>query len=283
MTEILVIGATGLVGSEVVRRLHGAGHRPRALVRDRQKAVRIWALASPVIGDLARPETLKQAFAGAERAFVLSPPVPETEMLERNAFDAAIAAGVKRIVYLSNYGAAEFDTDMHFHVHGKHEKRLASLGVDWTVLRPTRFMTHTPFVWASVLKRGLLIEGGGEGAITVIDPLEVAEIGFKALVEDGHEGQRYDLTSDDSFTAAGLAEMLSRALQREITIFEGDLDALRAALVENGAPPEYAPLMAGAFAKSAAGNFTRTDTAARLLGRAPRSYRDWLELNLPTA
>ena len=281
--SILVIGATGTVGSELVKQLAAAGVKPRALVRTRDKAEAVAALATPVIGDLARPESLADAFRGAERVFVLAPPTPEQERLERNAFDAAMAAGAKRIVFLSNYGAAVGDEDRHFHVHGKHERRLASLGVDWTALRPTRFMNYTPFVWPSVLQRGLLIEGGGEGAITVIDPSDIAAVAVKALTEDGHDGQAYELTSEDSFTAAELAQTISRVLRRDITLFEGDLDALRAALIENGAPGDYAPLMAGAFAKVAAGVFKRTDTVGKLLGRAPRAYADWLEHNLPVA
>jgi uncharacterized protein YbjT (DUF2867 family) len=156
-----------------------------------------------------------------------------------------------------------------------------ALDVDWTVLRPTRFMTHTPFVWSSVLEHGLLIEAGGGGAMTVIDPADIAAVAAKALTEDGHEGRIYELTSEDSFTAAELASRLSEALRRDIRIFEGDLDALRAALIASGAPAEYAPLMAGYFAKVSAGLWKTTDTAGTLLGRAPRAYAHWLERNLP--
>jgi uncharacterized protein YbjT (DUF2867 family) len=280
-STIVVVGATGAVGSELVKQLAAAGRRPRALVRNSDKAQAIASRADPVIGDLSKPETLAPVFRGAERVFILSPPTPETETLERSAFDAAIAAGAKRIVYLSNYGAAESDPVLHFRVHAAHERRLASLGVDWTVLRPTRFMNYAPFVWPPVLKRGLLIEGGGAGAMTVIDPSDVAAVGLKALTEDGHEGQSYDLTSEDSFTAAELARTLTQVLRRDITIFEGDLDALRTALIQSGAPPEFAPLMAGYFAKVAAGLMKTTDTAAKLLGRAPRAYVRWLEQNLP--
>jgi uncharacterized protein YbjT (DUF2867 family) len=131
------------------------------------------------------------------------------------------------------------------------------------------------------LNRGLLIEGGGAGAMTVIDPADIAAVAVKALTEDGHEGRRYDLTSEDFFTAVDLARTLSRILRRDVAIFEGDLEALRAALVENGAPAEYAPLMAGYFRKVAAGAWERTDTVGKLLGRKPRAYADWLEHNLP--
>lgn len=280
--SILITGPTGNIGSELVKQLAGAGHHVRALVRDREKAERIGALAMPVLGDLAKPETLPPAFAGAERVFILAPNGPDTETLERNAFDAAIAAGAKRIVYVSNILAAEGDPVGHYHVQGKHERRLATLGVDWTVLRPTRFMIFTPFVWSSVLQRGLLIEGGGAGRMTVIDPADIAAVALKALTEDGHEGQRYDLTSDDHFTAAELAETLSRALERPLTLFEGNMDARRAALIESGAPAHYAPLMAEYATNVAAGRFKKTAVVEKVLGRSPRSYSQWLERNLPT-
>jgi uncharacterized protein YbjT (DUF2867 family) len=234
-----------------------------------------------VIGDLSAPESLAAAFSGAERVFVLAPPTPVQEALERNALDAAVAAGAKRIVFLSNYGAAVGDEDRHFHVHGLHERLLASLGVDWTVLRPTRFMNYTPFAWPSVLDRGLLIEAPGEGAMTVIDPDDIAAVAVKALTEDGHEGQAYELTSEDSFTTAELAEMLRRVLGRDIRLFEGDLEALRDALIASGAPGEVAPLMANYFTKVATGFFKTTDTVGQVLGRKPRSYAQWLERNLP--
>ncbi|HET7715592.1 MAG TPA: NAD(P)H-binding protein, partial [Bauldia sp.] len=79
MEDILVVGSTGNVGSPLLRQLHAAGHRARALVRDERKAKQVAAIAEPVMGDLAKPETLRSAFKGAERVFILSPPIPETE------------------------------------------------------------------------------------------------------------------------------------------------------------------------------------------------------------
>jgi uncharacterized protein YbjT (DUF2867 family) len=278
---ILVLGATGTVGSRLVRQLAAAGVKPRVLVRSRDKADAIASHATPVIGDLKAPDSLAAAFGGAERVFVLAPPTPELEMLERNAIDAAVAAGARRIVFLSNYGAAAGDQDWHFDVHGRHELLLASLNIDWTVLRPTRFMNYVPFVWPSVLNQGLLLETGGEGAMSFIDPDDIAAVAAKALIEEGHEGQAYELTSEDAYTAADLAALLSRVLGRKLEIFEGDVDALREALVASGVPGDFAPLMADYFGKVNAGFYKRTDTVARLLGRAPRAYADWLQDNLP--
>jgi uncharacterized protein YbjT (DUF2867 family) len=282
MTEsILITGATGTVGSELVRQFAAAGGRVKALVRNESKAAAIADLAAPVTGDLAVPATLAPAFEGAERVFVLSPPAPEMEMLGRNALEAAIAAGAKRIVYLANYGASEFDGAWHFRAHAANERRLASLGLDWTVLRSARFMTNTPFVWRPVLQRNLLLETGGEGAMTVIDPADIAAVALLALTADGHEGKTYSLTSEESFTARELAATLSRALGRELTLFSGDAEALRPALVEHGLPEAAAQAMAAYFSLVAAGFFRVTDTAGQVLGRKPRSYAQWLGRNLP--
>jgi uncharacterized protein YbjT (DUF2867 family) len=282
-SSILVVGATGTLGSRLVRQLAAADIKPRALVRSREKGEAIASLAAPVIGDLLAPETLAPAFRGVERVFVIGKPTPDMETLERNAIDAAAAAGAKRIVYLSNFTAKEGSEQRPMHVHGLHERLVASLGVDWTVLGPTRYMTNVPFVWRSVLNQGLLLEAGGSGVMSFMDPDDVAAVAVKALIEDGHEGQTYRLTSEDAYTAADLAGLLSKVVGREVRVFEGDLGALRDALIANGAPGEHAPVMAKYFDMVAAGLYETTDTAGKLLGRAPRAFADWLPDNLPAA
>lgn len=263
---ILVVGATGHLGTRLVRQLSAAGNKPRALVRSQEKAQSIAPMATPVIGDLLAPETLVDAFRGAERVFIVAPPTPDMEALERNAIDTAVAAGAKRIVYLSNFAATEGSELRPMHIHGLHERFVASRGVDWTVLGPTRYMTNFPFNWSSVLNDGLLLEMGGSGVMTCIDPDEVAEVAVKALTEDGHEGQTYRLTSEDAFTAADLAAHLSEFLGRNVRVVES-----------NGAAP------AGYFGLVAASAYKTTDTAAKVLGRSPRSYAEWLKLHAPVA
>jgi len=261
MTPILVVGATGTLGRRLVAQLSAAGVRPRALVRSREKGEAIVSTATPVLGDLVAPESLADAFGGTERVFIVAPPAPEMEALERNAIDAALAAGAKRIVYLSNFAATEGSPLRPMHIHGLHERLIASSGVEWTVLGPTRYMTNFPFDWSSVLNDGLLLEAGGSGVMTCIDPDDVAAVAVRALIEDGHQGQTYRLTSEDAFTAADLAAVLSGFLGRDVRVPD-----------EDGARPP-----GGYFGLVAAGVYKTTGTAAEVLGRAPRSYAEWLE------
>jgi uncharacterized protein YbjT (DUF2867 family) len=260
--DILIIGSTGQLGSRILSRFHAAGVKPRALVRTGASATLVEQLASVYVGDLLRPETLGPAFDSAECVFVLGQPTPEMETLERNAIEAARAAGVERIVYLSNFTARIGSELRPNHIHGAHEQLVASLGVEWTVLGPTRYMTNFPFDWASVVDDGVLPETGGSGVMTCIDPEDVAEIAVKVLTEDGHDRRIYRLTSADAFTAEELASLLSSVIGRDVSVVDG--------------PPE-----AGYFSLVAAGEYYNTDTAAQLLGRPPRTYREWLEANLP--
>jgi uncharacterized protein YbjT (DUF2867 family) len=103
--------------------------------------------------------------------------------------------------------------------------------------------------------------------MTCIDPDDVAAVAVKVLTEDGHEGQTYRLTSEDAFTAADLAGLLSKVVGREVRVFEGDV--------------ERAPMMAKYFSLVAAGLYKSTDTLGKVLGRRPRAYADWLQDNLP--
>jgi uncharacterized protein YbjT (DUF2867 family) len=260
--EIVVVGATGQLGSRLVPRLAAAGVKPRVLVRTPENAEKLAPLATPLVGNLLAPETLVPVFRGAERVFVLGQPTSDMEALERNAIDAAVSAGVKRIVYLSNFTARVGSDLRPNHIHGIHEQLVSSLGLEWTVLGPTRYMTNFPFDWGSVLNDGLLLETGGPGMMTCIDPDDVAEVAVKVLTEDGHDGQMYRLTSEDAFTAADLAALLSQVVGHDVRVVEG-----------TPAP--------GYFSMVAAGLYVRTDTASELLGRTPRAYADWLSQNAP--
>src|SRR5438105_2362115 len=106
---LLIVGATGTIGRHLVQHLLDLRQPVRVLARDPAKATALGDV-EVVQGDLSKPETLTAAFAGIEKVFVLAPPAPDLVALEGAAFDAAKAAGVLKIVYLSNFGAGSFGT-----------------------------------------------------------------------------------------------------------------------------------------------------------------------------
>jgi uncharacterized protein YbjT (DUF2867 family) len=275
--EILVTGATGTVGREVVKHLLEAGQRVRVLVRDADRAP---AGTEAAVGDLTQPRTLTPAFDGVQKVFVLAPfPLPDAEKMETNAFVAAEQAGVEHIVYLSAFGAGRFDHEL-FRGHGANEWRLRALRSTWTILRPMRFMSHTPLVWTSVHDQGRLLEPHGGRQVVMIDPDDIGAVAAQVLTTAGHEGKIYEL-SGQALTGPEIAADLAAALGRPVAFVDASDDEYRKELIASGLPPEFVEGTLAYFAILRAGHFYETTSVAELLGRPPRSFRDWLVDHLP--
>src|SRR5689334_10241200 len=147
---ILVTGATGTVGCEVVKQLVLAGEKVRVLARDPAKAAKLGDGIEIAQGDLARPETLGAAFVGVDRALVLATG-PQLAELEGNAFDAARKAGVRHIVKLSA-DAIGFEPEIAIgRWHRESEEKLKASGIAWTMLWPGNFASNA-LRWAGPIK-----------------------------------------------------------------------------------------------------------------------------------
>jgi uncharacterized protein YbjT (DUF2867 family) len=273
---ILVVGATGTVGSALMSQLVEAGQSVRALVRDPVKARnKLGEGVDLAVADLAKPESLAATFAGIDKVFILAPPVSNLEELEANALAAAEQAGVGHVVYLSNFGAGTFDEDL-WRVHGANEQRLRKLNLAWTILRPVRFMSNTPYGWFSVRERGRLVEPHGGRKVTLIDPRDIAAAAAIALTTSGHENKTYELVGE-ALTGTEMARCLSNALHRPIGFVDASEDEVRDDLLRSGLPPVIAEKVLYYFKTLRDGRWYETSTLADLLGKTPRKYADWLQ------
>jgi uncharacterized protein YbjT (DUF2867 family) len=284
LAPVLVTGATGTVGRHLVTQLAAAGHPVRALIRDPNKAATLPPGVEVAVADLTEPRSLAAAFDGARRVFVLAPPTPDMEQLEVNAFVAAEQAGADHIVYLSNFGAGRFSAPV-FAAHGNNEWRLRSLRIDWTILRPTRFMTEVPFSWHGVLTEAVLREPLGGQPLTMIDPHDIAAAATAALTTEGHASHIYELTGQ-TLTGSQIAEHLSDALGRPIEFDDCTDDVADRDLADGGIPPRVIEILHEVFRTVRQRRWYETPTLQNLLGRPPRAYIDWLRDNhnqLPTS
>ena len=138
---ILITGATGNVGVELVKKLSGGGEPVRAFVRNRAQAQ---AIALPGIelveGDFTKPETFAPALEGVDRLFLLIPSCAEVEQQQRNFVDAAQLSKVKHIVKLSQLGADKKARGRFQRYHGAVENYILKSGIPFTFLRPNLFM-----------------------------------------------------------------------------------------------------------------------------------------------
>ena len=215
---ILVTGATGLNGSELVRRLSARGVHVRALVRNTARATGLASLPMVEIveGDMAHPETLTVPLRGVERAMLISSSDPAMLEVQSNFIEEARKAGVKHVVKLSGI-MPELDSPFRYaRMHGEIERRLEASGMAFTHLRAGEFM-HAYFRQVpSIVAREAFFLPMEDAKIASIDIGDIAEVAATVLTNPGHEGKIYPLTGPDALSMSEVAEKLSVATGKKI-------------------------------------------------------------------
>jgi uncharacterized protein YbjT (DUF2867 family) len=274
MTKVLVTGATGSVGSGVVRELRDRGVFVRALVRDPDKsAATLGRGIELAVGDFADPGSIRRALDGVEHVFLACGNVPNQVEYETDAIDAARAAGVRRIVKLSALGAEVGSPLTFWDWHGQIEERLWASGVPAVVLRPSFYMTNLLGAAQGVRHQGALFAPAEGARISMIDPRDVAAVAAVALITDGHEGQTYVLTGPEAIAYERIAKELCAVTGRHVRFVAVPDEAARQALVETGMPEFIAKQIVTLFGALRQGVQERTTGAVRAsTGREPRTF-----------
>jgi uncharacterized protein YbjT (DUF2867 family) len=273
---ILVTGATGNVGRELVAALVGSGVEVRAFARDRDKLSRL-AAADIAVGDWDDQASVAAAFEDIDALFLLVPGIG-VEHAAR-AVELAEDAGIGRIVLLSSYNVLGDPMPAMGRWHHERERLVAGSGIPFTILRPGGYMTNA-FGWAETIREaGYVLDPVGPGRAALIDPADIAAVAALALIEEGHAGRRYVLTGEEPWTVAEQVAILGEAIGREIEVRTAASaeEALRFRYPD-GAPPALAEaLLEGLTLMRADTEGFRTHTARDLLGRRPATFRQWCE------
>ena len=279
---ILVTGATGLNGSELVRRLSAKGIPSRALVRNPAKAQPLASLphVEVVEGDMARPDSLTAAFRGVERAMLISSSDPTMLEVQSSFIDAARKAGVKHVVKLSGI-IPELDSPFRFaRMHAEIEKRLEASGMAYTHLRAGEFMPSYFRQVPSIVARGVLALPMGEARIASIDIGDIAEVAIAVLTSSGHEGKTYPLTGPEALSMAEVAEKLSAATGKTIRYADIPPEEARQARLAAGIPPYLAEGLDELFAERRKGKESRVwPTIEDVFGWKPTSFDEFANRN----
>ncbi|MFZ3213507.1 MAG: NAD(P)H-binding protein [Terriglobales bacterium] len=212
---ILITGASGNVGREVVKQALAVGLKIRATFQSPAVAAKAPAGLEGVIMDYARPETIRAALHGVEKIFLIGPPVRELPALEANFVKEARAAGGKHIVKLSALGGrgSIFPSG-----HRDSEENIEASALPYTFLRPDGFMQNLVNYHAGTIRSQNAFYGcQGNGAVSVIDIRDIAAVAVIVLAATGHEGKSYALTGGEALTNEQVAEKISRVAGRSAT------------------------------------------------------------------
>lgn len=277
MSTILVTGATGNVGSQVVRELRTRGAPTRAFVRDPEKAgVMLGEDVEVAVGDFADAASIRRALDGVGTVFLTSGDGPQKVEHETAVIDAAAGAGVSRIVKLTTLGARAGSPLPPFDWHGRIEEHLAWSGVPAVILRSNFFMSNLLLSAEPVRREGQLIAPAGRGRIGMIDPRDVAAAAAVLLTTPGHEGKEYVVTGPAAITFQEVADDLTAATGRTVTYVDVPPNAARAALVAAGMPDwlvQHLHAIFGVIRED--GLAVTTGTVRDLTGREPRRFADF--------
>jgi uncharacterized protein YbjT (DUF2867 family) len=270
---ILVTGATGNVGRNVVSLLSGTGARVRALTRNPDTA----DLPSSVEverGDLSDPSTLENSLRGVDSVFLMvrafsAPIVPIMELLKKRA---------RRIVFLSS-AAIQDELPVQTNPIGKGhleiEEEIKKAGLEWTFLRPGAFAANALTWWAPQLRAGDRVRWPyGAAAWAPIHERDIAAVAVRALTEDGHAGKKYYLTGGEVLTQVEQLHTIGEAINRTLRYEELTPDAARkqmTAFVPAFVVDRLLDFWAGMVEKPA----PATRTVEEVTGAPPIMFRQW--------
>ncbi len=231
--KVLITGANGANGAELVKLFAAQNIPVRALVRDRSRAEKIALPGVETIeGDFDRPETLDAALKGIERAFLLTPSSERAEKQQLAFVEAAQKSDVKHIVKLSQLGADADSSQRFLRYHGKVETAIRESSLAFTFLRPNLFMQTLLSFAGTIKEKNAFFAPMGEGRVSVVDTRDIAQVAFVSLTGDGHENKIYEITGPDSLSHGQMAEQLSGVLGRTISYVNIPPEAMRQSLLD---------------------------------------------------
>jgi uncharacterized protein YbjT (DUF2867 family) len=272
---ILITGATGHIGRELVPQLVDAGAPVRVLVRDPDRAEGLPPSAERVVGDLTDPATLPPAVEGVDRLFVLVPGIDQAPV--DNLLTAARASGVARLTYLSSYAVGIEPLPAMGRFHHEREQLVATHAIPATILRPGGFMTNTLDWLATLRSDGFVLDPVGPGRAALIDPADIAAVAAATLIDERHTGATYTLTGDEPLTVCEQIRILEQAVGVPIPVREVATpeEAVRFRYPD-GAPAALATaIVEGLRQMRADTEGFVTHDVERVLDRAPHSFADW--------
>ncbi len=277
--RIAIAGATGRVGSALIASLVSEPLDLVALTR-KPEAERLPSGVSVAVVDFDVLPTLDEALRGADQLFLAHGTSPRQVANETALIDAAVAAGVSRIVKLSAMGPPSRLHPMDWHM--QIEAHLATSDIGYTVLRPSTFVDILARAGVPVADDSW---GGaaGDGVVNLIDTRDVADAARVVLLDDAHPtAQRaYHLTGPRAVSMHEVAEEISKLLGRTVTYLQRSPAEQREKLLASGLNEFVADLLLGLdrlFYQSALAE--TTTTVKELTGHAPRSVADWLSENI---
>ncbi|MFB4273101.1 NAD(P)H-binding protein [Nonomuraea sp. GTA35] len=263
---ILVTGATGNVGGEVVQALVRAGQPVRALVREPARLP-----VEQAVGDLNEPDSLSAALDGVRGVFLLPGYRDMPGLLA-----SMRRAGVERVVLLSSLAAVAADTRnaiSEFMI--RSETAVRESGLAWTFLRPNAFMSNA-LRWLPQLREGDVVKDAfSEVLVASVDPHDIAAVAVRALLDPGHEERVHELSGPERLLPAQRLAILAEVLDRDLR-FHALTDEEARADMAGRVPEEYIHAFFSFYSDGTLDESQIYPTVEKVTGHPPRTFEQWV-------
>ena len=277
---ILVTGASGTVGKEVLNEVARTGAKHKAMYRSANEAGKAPTGTQTVIADFAKKETLAAALRDVDAVYLVCSPIPDLVELEINMIEASRVAGVKHMVLNSALGAGDYSKSFPSW-HRKVEDKLKNTGISFTILRPNSFHQNVVAFFAPTIRaQGAFYSSMGNARVSFIDVRDIVLVAAKALAGGEHSGKTYELNGPEALTYTELAEKIAKHAARAVQYVDIPVEAQRNAMLEQGMPGWQVDALLDLQAYYASGKGGSVDhLLSELLGRPPISMDRFLAEN----
>lgn len=272
-SPIAITGSTGQLGGRVATRLAAPGYHQRLLVRNPARAPQLPG-AEVARASYENGQSMRAALNGVQTLFLVSG--YERGRLEQHysAIDAAVAAGVERIVYTSFLAAAPQATFTHAREHFLTEQRIRSSGLRYTFLRPSFYLDKAPGWFSS---EGLIRGPAGNGTIAWVSRDDLADVTVAVLTGTGHDGASYDITGPHALTLSEAAKQFSHVTGLLASYQPETLEEARASRARFNPSEWELEAWVSTYLAIATGEMSVVShTVQALTGHAPQSFPDYI-------
>ncbi|WP_176085803.1 SDR family oxidoreductase [Martelella sp. HB161492] len=285
--KLLVTGASGKLGREVLDQLLASGVAPANIIATTRDPSKLGDYAAKGItvrpADFDKPETLEAAFAGADRLAIISTDAlgPDAHRITQhaNAVAAAKAAGVSHIIYTSMPGP-ETSKISFAHEHLGSEKAVKESGLSYTILRNAWYQENLLMGLPNAFAAGSWVSAAGDGRQNLVAHQDCAAALASALAAETTQSATYTLTGPEALSIPEIAALASEIVGKPLSVQAVSTDALAEGLGKAGLPSFVVDLLVSTDANIAAGGFDIvTNDFETLTGRKPRSLKAFFERN----
>jgi uncharacterized protein YbjT (DUF2867 family) len=259
MSEIskpLVLGASGLTGTEVVRILSEAGLPVRVTFREQWELTKLREFgAETVAADFNDAESLKNAMTGIGRVLMIAPTAPQALEWNLSAINIAKEAGVRHFIRLSGVGANEGVGARIAKAHFEADEALKASGLSWTIIKPAPYYQNMFWSVITIVRNNVFSLPLEAAQVAQVDVHDVARVAAHTLIDDGHEGKTYTITGPQALTMFQVARKISKAIGKEVRYMPAPAGAAKQVFRDVGLPEWDSTAIGEMFTEYATGKY----------------------------